>query len=124
MARLGDERGRQPFHGVRDNGRIHDRVGCDIDPAAVLEERGAAIAAKAPLGQAPNFGPIRGAMPRGPPKSLTAVCLAPELLAETQRYTSNLTQGLEEVLRMWLKRKRRWPTTSQAKPQPEREEAV
>jgi len=63
-------------------------------------------------------------MPRGRPKSLAAVRLAPELLAETRRYTSNRTQTPEEGLRMQLKRKRPWPTTSEAKPQPEREEAL
>ena len=63
-------------------------------------------------------------MPRGRPKSLTAVRLAPELLAETRRYTSNLTQAVEEGLRLWLKRAQRQPKPPEAKPEPKRGEAA
>jgi hypothetical protein len=59
-------------------------------------------------------------MPRGRPKTLTALRLDPALMEAVRRYTDNLTGAVEEGLAWWLKRAKRQATAphSEAKPQP------
>ncbi len=46
-------------------------------------------------------------MPRGNPRKLTAIRLPPDLLEAVQEHTSNVTQAVEEGLRLWLAQQRR-----------------
>jgi post-segregation antitoxin CcdA len=46
-------------------------------------------------------------MPRGSPKKITAVRLDPALLAAVKGFSTNVSQAVEQGLRLWLSRERR-----------------
>ena len=63
-------------------------------------------------------------MPRGNPKQAILVRIDPDTIAAVRRYTDNFTGAVEAGLAWWLKRAKRQADKSEAKPQPEREEAA